>query len=455
MQGGGEKGKGERTRGRGKGKGKGGRRRQSLEPLSPSSSRARERASAFIPPLFIAAFSPLLLAASPLHLPAFASCFVFDKSKGGGGGRVREVVVVVVVKVLVVVEGAGPAGIATAGCLNKLRISNIVLERDDCPASLWRKRAYNRLKLHLGKDFCSLPHYPFPSDFPKFVPRVDFLRYIDSYITYFGIAINYNCSVDSAFIDQSSKKWRLLVTNNTSGADEIYEAEFLVVASGENSEEYIPNIQGLESYQGESMHCSKYLNGREMYKKNVLVFGCGNSGMEIAYDLSNWGAYTSIVVRSQVHYFIKEMVYAGMLMLKHFMVEKVDKMMVLMSKLKYENMFKYEKIKKGKVKVYPGISSIKEGKLVKFVDGQHAYFDAIIFATGYKTNVLKWLKDYKNLFNENGMPKPSYPNHWKGEHGIYSAGFSKRGLEGISFDAMKIANDINFILTSRVNQITS
>ncbi|XP_016165160.1 probable indole-3-pyruvate monooxygenase YUCCA10 [Arachis ipaensis] len=130
---------------------------------------------------------------------------------------------------------------------------------------------------------------------------VDFLRYIDSYIAHFNISINYNCSVDSAFIDQSNGKWRLLVTNNSSGADEIYEAEFLVVASGENSEEYIPNIKGLESYQGESMHCSKYLNGREMYKKNVLVVGCGNSGMEIAYDLSTWGAYTSIVVRSQVN----------------------------------------------------------------------------------------------------------------------------------------------------------
>ncbi|XLS67220.1 hypothetical protein HN51_018243 [Arachis hypogaea] len=82
------------------------------------------------------------------------------------------------------------------------------------------------------------------------------------------------------------------------------------------------------------------------------------------------------------------MVYAGMLMLKHFMVEKVDKMMVLMSKLKYGNIFKYGlmrskegpfalKIKGGTtptIDVYPGISSIKEGKIVKFVDGQHVYF---------------------------------------------------------------------------------
>ncbi|MED6131875.1 hypothetical protein PIB30_014092 [Stylosanthes scabra] len=383
-----------------------------------------------------------------------------------------------IIEVPVVIVGGGPAGIATAGCLNKLKISNIVLERDDCHASLWRKRAYDRLKLHLGKDFCTLPHYPFPSDFPNFVPRVDFLRYIDSYIAHFGIAINYNRFVDSAFIDESSGKWRIHVNNKCSGAAEIYAAEFLVVATGENSEEYIPKIDGLESYEGEHMHCSKYLNGRDMYGKNVLVVGCGNSGMEIAYDLSNWGAYTSIVVRSPVHYFSKEMVFAGMLMLKHLKVEKVDKMLVFMSKMKYGDMSKYglkrpkegpfalkikggatptidvgciKKIKKGKIKVFPGISSIKKGTVVKFVDGQHAHFDAIIFATGYKTNVLKWLKDYKELFNENGMPKPCYPNHWKGEHGIYSAGFSRRGLEGISFDAKKIANDINMTLNSRVD----
>lgn len=41
------------------------------------------------------------------------------------------------------------------------------------------------------------------------------------------------------------------------------------------------------------------------------------------------------------------------------------------------------------------------------------------------------------------MPKPSFPNHWKGENGIYCAGFSRKGLEGINYDAQQIADDIN------------
>ncbi|KAK7410654.1 hypothetical protein VNO78_01609 [Psophocarpus tetragonolobus] len=383
------------------------------------------------------------------------------------------------IEVPVVIVGAGPAGLATAACLNKLSISNVVIERDDCHASLWRKRAYDRLKLHLGKDFCNLPHMPFPPDYPTFVPRVEFLRYLDQYVNRFRISISYNRNVESAFLDDKNGKWTVRVkdtTSNDSDAVEVYVAQFLVVATGENSQGYVPPVKGLQTFQGQYMHCSTYLNGRDLYGKNVLVVGCGNSGMEIAYDLSNWGANTSIVIRGPVHYFTKEMVYIGMSLLRYLKIEKVDKLMMLMSNLKYGDMSNFgvvrpkdgpfimkkkggttptidvgciKKIKKGEVKVFPAISNINEGKIVEFVDGRNGEFDVIIFATGYTSTVLKWLKDYRGLFNENGMPKPNFPNHWKGEHGIYCAGFSRMGLDGISSDAKRIADDINMIVNAR------
>lgn len=205
-------------------------------------------------------------------------------------------------EVPVVVVGAGPAGLATSGCLNKLSIPNIVLDRDDCHASLWRKRTYDRLKLHLGKEFCNLPHMPFPSNLPNFVPRVDFLRYLDNYVKHFKINIRYNRSVESASLDDNGK-WRVIVKDTTLNVDEIYVADYVVVATGENGEGNIPKVDGLERFEGKYMHCSKYINGRELYDKNVLVVGCGNSGMEITYDLTNWGANTSIVIRSPVSHF--------------------------------------------------------------------------------------------------------------------------------------------------------
>ncbi|KAM7507819.1 hypothetical protein LguiA_018272 [Lonicera macranthoides] len=69
-------------------------------------------------------------------------------------------------------------------------------------------------------------------------------------------------------------------------------------------------------------------------------------------------------------------------------------------------------------------------------------FDAIVFVTGYRSTVKKWLKDDGNLFNEDGKPKQRNLNHWKGEKGFYCAGFSYARLFGISNDAQNIDDNI-------------
>lgn len=114
----------------------------------------------------------------------------------------------------------------------------------------------------------------------------------------------YRC-VESAFYEQKAKIWSVL-TKNTEEKDDrsrdLFTGKFLVVATGENSEGNIPDIKGLESFTGKMMHSSEYKTGFKFNGKKVLVVGCGNSGMEIAYDLSNHGAKTSIVVRSPVSF---------------------------------------------------------------------------------------------------------------------------------------------------------
>ena len=47
-----------------------------------------------------------------------------------------------------------------------------------------------------------------------------------------------------------------------------------------------------------------------------------------------------------------------------------------------------------------------------------------------------------DFFTKNGMPKTSFPNGWKGENGLYAVGFSRRGLLGTSYEAIKIARDV-------------
>lgn len=47
-----------------------------------------------------------------------------------------------------------------------------------------------------------------------------------------------------------------------------------------------------------------------------------------------------------------------------------------------------------------------------------------------------------DFFTQDGMPKTPFPNGWKGENGLYTVGFTRRGLLGTASDATKIAQDI-------------
>ncbi|KAK4429584.1 putative indole-3-pyruvate monooxygenase YUCCA11 [Sesamum alatum] len=374
----------------------------------------------------------------------------------------------------VIIVGAGPAGLATSACLNVDNIPNIVLEREDCFASLWKKRAYDRLKLHLAKQFCELPHMPFPPNAPTFVPKHGFIRYLDDYVSKFNIDPLYHRHVSSASFDHNDERWVVVATNTLLGTTEEYVAEFLVVATGENSEGYIPQIPGLDSFEGEVIHSSRYDNGTRFANRDVLVVGSGNSGMEIALDLCNWGARTSLVVRSPVHILNEGMVKLGMELLKYLPLDFVDNLVLMLSKLKYgNNLSDYgiqrpakgpfflkratgrspvidvgtvSKIRAGEIEVLPSIKKVMNGDDVQFGDGETKRYDAIVFATGYKSTVRKWLKEDGGLFNEDGMPKQRSPNHWKGENGIYCVGFASAGLFGISNDARAVSRDISAIL---------
>jgi indole-3-pyruvate monooxygenase len=128
------------------------------------------------------------------------------------------------------------------------------------------------------------------------------------------------------------------------------------------------------------------------------------------------------------------------------------------------------------------------GREVKFLNGQSEEFDAIVLATGYRSNVPLWLKviwlfysnicsifqvagnelvaavpsrnpdlimlcfwngqDRELFSDKDGLPRKPFPNGWKGEKGLYSVGFTRRGLMGTSVDARRIAHDIELQLKS-------
>ncbi|ONK80308.1 uncharacterized protein A4U43_C01F16210 [Asparagus officinalis] len=382
-----------------------------------------------------------------------------------------------------IIVGAGPSGLAVAACLKEKGIPSVVIERSTCIASLWQLKTYDRLRLHLPKQFCELPLKAFPKDFPTYPTKQQFLAYLESYAKEFDIKPAFGESVESAEFDAGMGMWRVRTVLFGKEIHRTYLGRWLVVATGENAEAVVPEIEGMEEFEGTRIHTSVYRRGNEFEGKKVLVVGCGNSGMEVCLDLCNHNARPSIVVRDSVHVLPQEMLGRStfglsMSLMSWFPVQTVDRFLLFISWLMLGDTAKLgikrpdlgplalksisgktpvldvgtlAKIKSGDIKVCPGIQRLTR-KGAEFVDGISEDFDAIILATGYRSNVPSWLKEREFFSEKDGMPRRPFPNGWKGENGLYAVGFTKRGLLGASMDARRIADDIEQCFEVEANQ---
>ncbi|URD84607.1 Flavin-binding monooxygenase-like [Musa troglodytarum] len=320
-----------------------------------------------------------------------------------------------------IIVGAGPSGLAVAACLKEHGVPSVILERADCIASLWQKRTYDRLKLHLPKQFCQLPKFPFPEHYPEYPTKKQFVDYLESYAKHFEISPRFNQSVQSARYDETCGLWRVRTVG--AGAEVEYIGRWLVVATGENAEKVVPELEGLGGFGGDVIHACDYKSGEAYRGKRVLVIGCGNSGMELCLDLCDHDAFPAMVVRDSVHVLPREVLgkstfELAVLLMKWLPLWLVDKILLWLAWLLLGNVEKHglrrpstgplelkntqgrtpvldlgalAKIRSGDIKVVPGIKRFSSGS-VELVDGQALDIDSVILATGYRSNVPQWLQ---------------------------------------------------------------
>lgn len=189
---------------------------------------------------------------------------------------------------MILIVGAGPAGLAIAYELQQRDLPFQIIEQGQVGES-WRHH-YDRLHLHTLKDVSGLPGWGMPAHYPRFPSGAAVHAYFQDYAAHFGFPIRIGVTVNAAH--PQGEGWRL----DTSAGD--VQADILVLTTGIWHQPYVPAFAGLDDFQGQWFHSSRYRHAEPFRGQRVLVVGVGNSGSEIAVDLMAHGVETAIAVRS-------------------------------------------------------------------------------------------------------------------------------------------------------------
>ena len=177
----------------------------------------------------------------------------------------------------VVVIGAGQAGLTMGYYLAGQGRRFVILERGASVASAWRER-WESLTLFTPRRYSGLPGLAFSGAPDGYPTRDDAIEYLERYAETFELPIEFNSDVRR--LSSGDKHFVLDVDGRTIRADQV------VVATGPFQTPYVPKLAGDLDPDVWQAHSIGYRRPSDVPEGTVLVVGGGNTGFQIAKELS-------------------------------------------------------------------------------------------------------------------------------------------------------------------------
>jgi putative flavoprotein involved in K+ transport len=198
----------------------------------------------------------------------------------------------------VVIVGGGQGGIALGARLRQLRVPTIIVERSARPGDSWRKR-YKSLCLHDPVWYDHMPYIKFPPNWPVFSPKDKVADWLEMYTRVMELNYWGSTTAKRARYDEHAGEWILTVERD--GRDVTLRPKQLVMATGMSGRPHVPQLPGMDRFQGDQHHSSRH-PGPDGYRgKRAIVIGSNNSAHDICAALWEHGADVTMVQRSSTH----------------------------------------------------------------------------------------------------------------------------------------------------------
>ncbi|MEW2221980.1 NAD(P)/FAD-dependent oxidoreductase [Streptomyces sp. NPDC006990] len=180
--------------------------------------------------------------------------------------------------VRVAVIGTGFGGLGAAVRLRRAGMTDfVVLERREAVGGTWHDNTYPGCACDIPSHLYSFSFAP-NADWPRsFSPQPDIRAYLEQVADTFGLRqhIRFNTEVQQLSWDAEELHWRVETSAGTLTAD------LVVSATGPLSEPKLPDIPGLDSFEGKVFHSATWDHDYDLRGKRVAVVGTGASAIQI------------------------------------------------------------------------------------------------------------------------------------------------------------------------------
>jgi putative flavoprotein involved in K+ transport len=177
----------------------------------------------------------------------------------------------------VVVVGGGQAGLTIGYFLARQELDFTILEAAAGSAAAWRER-WDSLRLFTPARYDALPGLPFPGDPDVYPSRDEVAAYLADYARHFDLPVELDSRVHS--IRKTGGTYLVELE------DRAYQADQVVVATGPFQVPIVPPIAERLDPEVVQLHSSAYRSPAAIPGGPVLVVGGGNTGFQIAEELS-------------------------------------------------------------------------------------------------------------------------------------------------------------------------
>ncbi len=318
------------------------------------------------------------------------------------------------VELPVCVIGAGVSGLAALKQLTDRGIEFDAYEIGSDIGGLWqydndngRSPAYASLHIDTSKERFAYADLDMPSKWPVYLHHTQVFEYLTTYADTFGLKDQITFRHEVLSVEPRDGGWSITVRDLESGEESTRRYRAVIVASGHHWDPNLPEFD--TSFAGETRHAQTYRTPERFIGKNVVVVGVGNTGADIASELSWHANKVTISTRSGAHVLPR---YVFGRPLDSFSTRLSSQLPISVQRGAYRTLLYAARgsqesygfptpdtpilsqhptvsgellalVKDGQIDVRRGVSRF-DGREIIFTDGKRAHADVIIYATGYR-----------------------------------------------------------------------